>query len=214
MKRSFDEELVARLEALYPEALCGLHFEGEPWKLLVMSRLSAQCTDKRVNEISLVLFERYPTLSELADCDLSELEEIVRPCGLFRTKARDIKAACEKLRDEYDGILPDDIDTLLTFPGVGRKIANLIVGDVYGKPAIVADTHCMRLAGRFGYCEEGTKDAPKVERILKGRIAPDKQNDFCHRLVLFGRDVCRAQRPLCEECPLRDLCRSEMKKKA
>lgn len=206
------EKIIARLEKEYPEALCALEYGGEGWKLLVLSRLSAQCTDKRVNMISDPLFRRYPTYTALAECDVTELEEIIRPCGLFRTKARDIKAACALLDESYGGILPDTIEALLLFPGVGRKIANLLVGDIYGKPAIVADTHCMRLAGRLGFCREDLKDPKKIEEILKKAIPESKQNDFCHRLVLHGRAVCRARNPDCANCVLSDLCAHNLMK--
>lgn len=205
MKR-FEQAVVSALEAAYPTAECGLHYQGEGWKLLVLSRLSAQCTDKRVNEVSLPLFEKYPTLADMAACDLGELEEIIRPCGLFHTKARDIRASCRMLLDTFGGVIPDEIDALLTLPGVGRKIANLLVGDLYGKPAIVADTHCIRVSGRLGFTPEDCRDPKKVEKVLKERIAPDKQNDLCHRFVLLGREICRAGHPDCGSCPLLRLC--------
>lgn len=200
-------EIVARLEGIYPEATCALEWQGEPWKLLVMGRLSAQCTDARVNIVCRELFGKYPTLSELADAPLEDIEEIIRPCGLFRTKAESIKASCILLRDSYGGVIPDDMDTLLTFPGVGRKIANLLLGDVYKKPAIVADTHCMRICGRFGMYKEGMKDPTKTEKIMSELVEGEKQSDFCHRIVQFGRDTCTARAPRCEKCPLSDLCR-------
>ena len=192
-------KIVAALEALYPEAVCSLTYD-EPWKLLFSARLAAQCTDKRVNEVAKTLYLKYPTLQAMADADLSELEETIRSTGLFRTKARDLKACAAMLLERFDGQVPDQMDELLTLPGVGRKIANLVLGDIYGKPAVVTDTHCIRLANRMGFCE--TKDALKVERALAALIEPGKQNDFCHRLVLFGRDVCTARSPHCETCVL------------
>ena len=171
-----------------------------------MGRLSAQCTDARVNIVCRELFEKMPTLEAVADCDLAELEEIVRPCGLYRTKAKNIKDACIMVRDEYGGKLPDTMEELLKLPGVGRKIANLLLGDVYGKPAIVTDTHCIRICGRIGLYPESLKDPVKIEQILIPLIEPEKQSDFCHRIVQYGRDVCTARAPKCEECGMRDIC--------
>lgn len=198
--------VVERLEALYPDALCALEWNGEPWRLLVMGRLSAQCTDARVNIVCRELFAKYPTCRSLADAPLSDIEDIIRPCGLFRSKAESIKASCTLLYYEYGGVLPDSMDELLKFPGVGRKIANLLLGDVYGKPAIVADTHCMRICGRLGMYREGRKDPLATERVMSQLVAGEKQSDFCHRIVQFGRDVCTARAPRCAECPLYDLC--------
>ena len=203
-------EIVAlELEKLYPDSACSLDWGGEEaWRLMVMGRLSAQCTDARVNIVCRELFEKYPTLTSLADAPLEDIENIVRPCGLYRTKAASIKAACIKLRGEYGGELPRDIQKLCEFPGVGRKIANLLLGDVFGIPGIVADTHCIRICGRLGFYPEELKDPLKVERILTDVIPKDKQTDTCHRLVDFGRDICRAQSPRCENCPeaLRKIC--------
>lgn len=201
--------VAAELEKLYPDSACSLDWGGEePWRLMVMGRLSAQCTDARVNIVCKDLFEKYPTLSSLADALLEEIEGIVRPCGLYRTKAASIKAACIKLRDEYGGELPRDVDKLCEFPGVGRKIANLLLGDVFGIPGVVADTHCIRICGRLGFYPEELKDPVKVERILTVAIPKESQTDTCHRLVDFGRDICRAQSPRCEVCPeaLRNIC--------
>ena len=198
--------IVSELEKIYPESVCALEYGGEPWKLLVMGRLSAQCTDARVNIVCRELFARFPTCEALADAPIEEIEEIVRPCGLFRTKAASIKAACAMLRDEFGGILPDEMDELLRLPGVGRKIANLLLGDIYKKPAIVADTHCIRICGRLGAYPETLKDPRKVEMILTELIEPEKQSDFCHRIVQFGRDTCTARSPKCESCALRELC--------
>ena len=203
---------VAQLEEVYPVALCALEWKGEPWKLLVMGRLSAQCTDKRVNLVCEKLFERFPTPEDLAYGPLEEIEELVRPCGLYHTKALQIKEACRMLVEQYDGILPDDMDRLLTFPGVGRKIASLLISDVYGKPAIVADTHCIRISERLGLVKKGEKRPEKVEKTLSGLVAPEKQSDFCHRLVQFGSDTCPARSPKCHLCPLSSLCKSAAKK--
>lgn len=196
-----------RLDEIYPEAECALQFGGEPWRLLVMARLSAQCTDARVNAVSVPLFERYPTLEDMADAEISELEELVRPCGLYRTKAASIKSACIDIRDRFGGVVPDNMDDLLSLAGVGRKIANLLLGDIYGKGGIVADTHCIRICGRLGFYPESQKDPKKTEDIMSKLIEPDEQSDFCHRIVQFGRDTCIARSPKCSECPMRDVCK-------
>ncbi len=210
--------IVERLKVIYPEAICALEWGGQnggdqaerlrdSWKLLIMARLSAQCTDARVNIVCRDLFARFPSPVAIAEAEQRELEAIIRPCGLFRTKAESIKAACRILVDVYDGIVPDDPDALLALPGVGRKIANLLLGDVYHHPGVVADTHCIRIGGRLGFYDEGLKDPLKVERILSEIIEPAEQSDFCHRIVQFGRDTCMARSPACADCPLRDLCR-------
>ena len=199
-------DIVAELERLYPDATCALEYGGEPWRLMVMARLSAQCTDARVNEVCRELFSRFPTLDALADAPLEEIASIVKPCGLWNTKSDNIKQECIMLRDEYGGIVPDDMDELLRLPGVGRKIANLLLGDIYGKPAIVADTHCIRICGRFGMYPTDLKDAHRVERIMSELVEPEKQSDFCHRIVQFGRDICIARSHRCMECPLRGIC--------
>ena len=202
-------EIVEILEKRYPEAPCALEYNGEPWKLLVMARLSAQCTDARVNIVCRELFAKYPTPQALASGELSDIEKIVYPCGLYRVKSAEIKEECRLLTEVYGGILPDEMDELLKFPGVGRKVANLLLGDIYKKPAIVTDTHCIRISGRLGLVPAGEKNPVKVERILSGMIEKDKQSDFCHRLVMFGRDICRAKNPLCDECPLADICKNK-----
>ena len=191
--------VVAMLETIYPDAVCSLDY-AEPWQLLFSARLAAQCTDKRVNEVAKVLYTKYPTLEAMADADLTELEEVVHPTGLFRTKAHDLKYGAAMLLSEFGGRVPDTMDELLSLPGVGRKIANLMLGDVFGQPAVVADTHCIRLSNRMGFCN--SKDPKKVEIQLRDLIEPEKQNDFCHRLVLFGRGVCTARSPKCESCPI------------
>ena len=213
MNKKEKKERIARiieiLKGIYPESVCALEYEGEPWKLLVMARLSAQCTDARVNIVCKDLFYRFPTLSDMADGELSEIEEIVRPCGLYRTKAKSIKEACIDVRDRFGGRVPDSMEELLSLSGVGRKIANLILGDIYGKGGIVADTHCIRICGRLGFYDEKLKDPTKVEKIMSEIIEPSEQSDFCHRIVQFGRDVCNARSPKCTECPLADVCKGK-----
>ena len=194
--------IVERLKEIYPEAECALHYGGDPWRLLVMGRLSAQCTDARVNIVCEELFARFPTAEAMAEGDIREIEEIVKPCGLYRMKADSIKAASKMLIEDFGGVLPDTMDELLLFPGVGRKIANLLLGDVFGKEAIVCDTHCIRICGRLGMYPEKEKDPTKIEKILRELIDLKEGSDFCHRIVLFGRDICTAQSPKCDACPL------------
>ena len=198
---------VEKLKAVYPDAACALEWGGrDGWKLLIMGRLSAQCTDARVNIVCRELFGAFPTLESVADAPIEELERIVRPCGLYRMKAKEIKAACRLLIDDFGGVIPDNMDDLLKLPGVGRKIANLLLGDLYKKPAVVADTHCIRICGRLGFYQEDLKDPVKVEKIMSGYLVPEEQSDFCHRIVQFGRDVCIARSPRCSECPLSEIC--------
>ncbi len=199
-------QIVERLKECYPEALCALEWNGEPWKLLIMGRLSAQCTDARVNIVCRELFSRFPTPEAIAAADIEALEEIIRPCGLYRVKAQNTKDACILLTAEYGGRIPDTMEELLRFPGVGRKVANLLLGDLYGKGGVVADTHCMRICGRFGMYPEDLRDPVKVERILTPLLPQEEICDFCHRIVYFGRDVCTARAPACDTCPLADLC--------
>lgn len=191
---------------------CALEHGGDPWKLAVMARLSAQCTDARVNEVSVPLFERYPTATDMAEADITELSELVRPCGLFRTKASNIKEMSAIIVSQFSGAIPSEMDELLALPGVGRKIANLIRGDLYGLGGIVADTHCIRICGRLGFYPKTEKDAVKVEKALTPLVPTEEQTDLCHRLVWFGRQTCSARSPKCDECPLRHLC-AEMKNK-
>ena len=205
-KRERISEIADRLEELYPNAECALEYGRDPWKLLVMGRLSAQCTDARVNIVSRELFARFPTASAMASADITEIESIVKPCGLYRMKAANIKNASIKLVSEYGGQLPDTMEELLKLDGVGRKIANLLLGDVFGKDAIVCDTHCIRICGRLGMYPESEKDPTKIEFILRDLIDLSRGSDFCHRIVLFGREVCTARSPMCDECPLSDLC--------
>ena len=197
---------VEGLKVLYPDAICSLTADN-PLQLLIATRLSAQCTDARVNLVTPALFARFPSLDSLAEADDTEVGEYIRSCGLYKTKARDIVAMCRMLRDVYGGVIPDTVEELTKLPGVGRKTANLVCGDVYGKPAVVADTHCIRITGRLGLTD-GSKDPYKVEMQLKKVLPPEESNNFCHRLVLFGRDICSARSPKCGECPLRELCPS------
>lgn len=204
-KKKLALEIIERLAKEYPLAGCSLEY-NEAWKLLVSVRLAAQCTDARVNEIVPKLYEKFPTVDALAQADVDEIEQIVRPCGLGRSKARDISACMKMLKDEYDGEVPDDFDALLKLPGVGRKSANLIMGDVFGKPAIVTDTHCIRLVNRMGLVDD-IKEPKKVEMSLWEIIPPKEGSDFCHRLVFHGRDVCTARtKPYCDKCCLNDIC--------
>ena len=198
--------LVERFKEIYPEATCALEYGGDPWRLLVMGRLSAQCTDARVNIVCRELFSVFPTPRDMADGDLSEIERIVKPCGLYRMKASSIKEASRMLVDELGGELPRDMDGLLRLPGVGRKIANLLLGDVWGLPSVVCDTHCMRICGRLGMYREDLRDPDKIEKILLELLPYGEGSDFCHRIVNFGRDTCTARSPKCTECPVRDLC--------
>ncbi len=198
-------EIIKRLEQEYPDAGCTLDYD-QAWKLLVSVRLAAQCTDARVNVVVEGLFEKYPSVEALAKADVEDIEEIVRPCGLGRSKARDISACMKILHEKYDGKVPDDFNELLKLPGVGRKSANLIMGDVFGKPAIVTDTHCIRLTNRMGLVD-GIKEPKKVEMALWKIIPPELGSDFCHRLVYHGREVCTARtNPYCEKCCIQDIC--------
>lgn len=205
-------EVSDRLEKLYPSAVCALEFEGDPWRLLVMGRLSAQCTDARVNIVSKELFTRFPTAFDMANAPISDIEEIVKPCGLYRMKAQNIKDASALLVSKYEGVLPDTMEELLEFPGVGRKIANLLLGDVFGKPCIVCDTHCIRICGRLGMYPESETNPDKVEKILRSLMDVSKGSDFCHRIVIFGREICSARSPLCDSCPLSDICAHNLRK--
>ena len=196
---------VIALEKEYPEAICSLVYT-DPLQLLIATRLAAQCTDKRVNMVTPALFEAFPDVNSFAEARVEDVAELIRSCGLYQTKARDIVSMCRMLRDDFDGNVPDTIEELTRLPGVGRKTANLVVGDIFGKPAVVVDTHCIRITGRLGF--HNTKDAVKIERILRDLLPPDRSNDFCHRLVLHGRAVCDARKPKCEECCLKEICDS------
>ena len=204
-KKKLALEIIERLKKEYPDAACSLAYE-EAWKLLVSVRLAAQCTDARVNTIVPILYEKYPSIEALAEAEVEAIEAIVRPCGLGKSKARDISACMRMLRDEYDSKVPDNMKDLLRLPGVGRKSANLILGDVYGKPAIVTDTHCIRLTNRMGLVD-GIKEPKKVEMVLWKLIPDEEGSDFCHRLVYHGRDVCTARTtPHCDRCCICDIC--------
>ena len=207
-RRELLGEVTKRLEQLYPQAECALKCGGDPWRLLVMARLSAQCTDARVNIVSKKLFARFPTAASMASADIEELEELVRPCGLYRMKADGIKRASAMLLEKYEGSVPDRMEQLLELPGVGRKIANLLLGDVYGLPAVVCDTHCIRICGRLGLYSEKEKDPAKIEAILRELFGEElhRGSDFCHRIVIFGREICSARAPACGKCPLSDIC--------
>ncbi len=202
-------EIIKRLEKEYPDAHCSLEYD-DAWKLLVSVRLAAQCTDARVNIVVKDLFEEYPDVQSLAQADVEDIEKIVRPCGLGKSKARDISGCMKMLMDDYSGKVPDDFDELMRLPGVGRKSANLIMGDVFGKPAIVTDTHCIRLTNRMGLVD-GIKEPKKVEMALWKIIPPELGSDFCHRLVYHGRDICTARTiPKCDKCCLNDVCKKNI----
>ena len=198
------KKIIKLLEENYPEPICALEYKKD-YQLLFAARLAAQCTDARVNLVTPVLYKRYPTLSALATADITELEKIVHPCGFYRVKARDIIAASAMLIEEFGGKVPDTMEDLLRLPGVGRKTANLILGDVHRKPAVVVDTHCIRLTNRIGLVN--TKNPEKIETELRAVLPPEKSSDFCHRLVLHGRAVCTARKPDCGICCLTKICR-------
>lgn len=201
--------IIERLKKEYPATQCTLDYD-EAWKLLVSVRLAAQCTDARVNVVVQKLYEKFPDIVSLAGASVEEIEEIVRPCGLGKSKAKDISLCMKMIQEEYGGIVPDNMKELLKLPGVGRKSANLIMGDVYGKPAIVTDTHCIRLVNRMGLVD-GIKDPKKVEMELWKIIPPEESNDFCHRLVDHGRVICTARtKPFCEKCCLSDICKKKI----
>ena len=204
-KKERARAIVEALKALYPEGICSLNYP-KPYELLFSVRLAAQCTDERVNMVTPALFARFPTLESLAGADVSEVEEYIHSTGFFRAKARDIVAASQMMLERFDGKVPDNMEDLLKLPGVGRKTANLILGDVYHVPGVVvADTHCIRISGKLGLTD-GTKDPVKVETQLRKILPPEESNDFCHRLVLHGRAVCTARKPDCQNCTLRPWC--------
>lgn len=198
--------IVQKLKDIYPDAECALQYHGDPWRLLVMGRLSAQCTDARVNLVCEKLFKAYPTANDMANVEPCDVEPYIFSCGLYKTKARDLVLASRRLVEVYGGVLPDTMEELLTFPGVGRKIANLLLGDIYKKPAIVADTHCIRISVRLGLVPQTAKTPEKVEKVLSGIIPPAEQSDFCHRIVWFGREYCMARGHNCNTCPMNSLC--------
>ena len=201
------QEIISSLKELYPDAACSLDYDKD-YELLFTVRLAAQCTDERVNKISPALFARFPTLQSFAEADVDEVGEYVHSCGFWRAKSRDIVASAQMLLERFDGKVPDNMDDLLSLPGVGRKTANLILGDIYGQEGYVCDTHCIRITGRLGLTD-GSKDPAKVEKQLRKVIPPEESSDFCHRMVLHGRALCMARNPNCEACPLRELCNFE-----
>ena len=197
--------IIESLKEKYPDPMCALHYTKD-YELMIAVRLSAQCTDARVNIITPALFAAYPTLEAMANADIAHVEELVHSCGFYKHKARDIVLACQMLLSEYGGKVPDTMEALLKLPGVGRKTANLLLGDIYGTPgSVVCDTHCIRICGRLGLSKG--KEPEKVERQLRAILPPEESSDFCHRIVLFGRDCCTSQRPKCGECPLTVHCR-------
>lgn len=199
-------EIIAALKQRYPDALCALQYDKD-YELMIAVRLSAQCTDARVNLVTPALFARFPTLDAFAGADVAEVETYVHSCGFYRQKAKDIVQACRMLRDEHGGKVPDTMEALLKLPGVGRKTANLLLGDIYRRPgSVVCDTHCIRIANRLGLASG--KEPEKVEAQLRAILPPEESSDFCHRIVLFGRDVCTARSPKCGECPLRPFCKA------
>lgn len=197
-------EIISRLEAEYPLAECSLEYTKD-YELLFAARLAAQCTDERVNRTTPALFGKYPTLKSIAKADTEELETYIRSCGFYHSKARDIIACANALIDRFGGRVPDNMEDLTSLPGVGRKTANLMLGDIFGKPAVVVDTHCIRLTNRIGLVDS-LKDPAKIETALRKILPPEKSSDFCHRMVLHGRAVCPARTPLCEKCCIRELC--------
>ena len=202
-----EEKVTAIIEILkdrYPAALCALHYDKD-YELMISVRLSAQCTDARVNQVTPALFAAYPTLEAMANADIADVENYVRSCGFYKHKARDIVLACQMLLRDFGGKVPDNMESLLRLPGVGRKTANLLLGDIYGVPgSVVCDTHCIRICGRLGLTTG--KEPEKVEQQLRAILPPEESSDFCHRLVLFGRDICTARSPHCGECPLSIYC--------
>lgn len=197
--------IIEILKNRYPEAPCALHYASD-WQLMIAVRLSAQCTDARVNLVTPHLFAAYPTLEAMAAADISHVEELVHSCGFYKHKAKDIVLACRMLLTDYDGKVPDTMEKLLRLPGVGRKTANLLLGDLYAVPgSVVCDTHCIRICGRLGLSTG--KDPEKVEQQLRSILPPEESSDFCHRIVLFGRDCCTARGPKCGECPLTMYCK-------
>ena len=204
-KKQRADEVTRRLKKQYPQALCSLQYKTA-WELLVATRLSAQCTDARVNLVTPALFAAYPTAEAMANADPAHVGELIHSCGFFNTKSKDLVEMSRMICEQYGGAVPDTVEELIKLPGVGRKTANLICGDVYGKPAVVTDTHCIRIAGRLGLTD--SESPVIVERHLRALLDPSESSDFCHRIVLFGRDVCTARKPHCEACPLSDVCPS------
>ena len=211
MKKSeLVDEIIHRLEHTYPDALCSLTYE-KPHELMIAGRLSAQCTDARVNIVTKELFAKYKTIEDFANADVNDIAEIIKPCGLYKTKAKSIVGMCRQIMQDFDGHIPDTIEQLTKLEGIGRKTANLVLGDVFHKPAVVCDTHCIRICGRLGLTKN--KDPQKVENDLRKILPPEKSSDFCHRMVLFGREFCKARGERCGECPLAQICKSRKETK-
>ena len=210
LKKERAIKAVEGLEKLYPDAICSLEY-SDAFQLLIATRLSAQCTDKRVNMVTPDLFKEFPTAEKMAEAKLSRVEELIKTCGLYKTKAKDLIGIAKSLMENYGGIVPDTIEELTTLPGVGRKTANLVVGDIYKKPAVVTDTHFIRICNRLGLVD--STNPLVVEKEMRKLLPPDKSNDFCHRTVLFGRDICTARTAFCEKCPLAEICPKRLKKK-
>lgn len=206
-KKQIAANAVQALKKEYPDAICSLEYK-DPLQLLIATRLAAQCTDARVNMVTPALFERFKNVDDFANATPDKVAEYIKSCGLYKTKSNDIVALAKMLRDEFDGKIPDNIDDLTKLPGIGRKTANLVVGDVFGKPAVVVDTHCIRITRRLGLHD--LKDAKKIEFILRDLLDPSESNDFCHRLVLHGRAVCTARSPKCENCCMNEFCKKKI----
>lgn len=205
------ERALAAVDALkkeYPDAVCSLVYT-QPLQLLIATRLAAQCTDARVNMVTPKLFDTYKTVDDFAQANVEDVQRLIKSCGLYKTKAKDIVAMCTALRDRFGGNVPDTVEQLVTLPGVGRKTANLVVGDIFNKPAVVVDTHCIRITSRLGF--HSIKDAAKIEKILRELLPPEESNDFCHRIVLHGRAVCTARSPKCSICCMQGFCPSAFK---
>ena len=209
-KKEIALKAVEALEKLYPDAICSLDYK-DAFQLLIATRLSAQCTDARVNMVTPSLFREFPDAKSMGNAPIERVEELIKTCGLYKTKAKDLIEIGKKITSDFDGKVPDTIEELTTLSGVGRKTANLVIGDVYGKPAVVTDTHFIRLCNRLGLVN--TTEPKKVEDAMRKLLPPDKSNDFCHRSVLFGRDICTARKAYCEKCPLADFCPKKIKKK-
>lgn len=199
---------VESLERLYPDAICSLNY-SDAFQLLIATRLSAQCTDARVNMVTPALFKKYPDANSMAKAPIEDVEELIKTCGLYKTKARDLVGIGKMIVSDFGGVVPDTIEQLIRLPGVGRKTANLVCGDVYGKPAVVTDTHFIRLCNRLGFVK--TTNPLQVENAMRKLLPPDKSNDFCHRSVLFGRDICTARKTYCQRCPMAGFCPSSTK---
>lgn len=206
-KKQIAENAVKALKKEYPDAICSLIYT-DPLQLLIATRLAAQCTDARVNIVTPALFERFKTVDDFAEATEEEVAEYIKSCGLYKTKSRDIVAMAQMLRDKFGGVVPDNIDDLTKLPGIGRKTANLVCGDIFHKPAVVVDTHCIRITHRLGLHD--LKDQKKIEFALRDLLPPEESNDFCHRLVLHGRAVCQARKPMCENCCMNEFCKKKI----